>query len=497
MDDGINTVWVFGDQLNRQIGAMSAADPGTHRVLMVESSAMLSGREFHRQRKHLVLTAMRRFAGELRDSGFDVDYRHADSLSKGLEDHTDEYGPAEVVATAPNSRRVRELLEDLGVRVHDSNQFLCTPEEFAEWADGRDSLRLEDFYRWQRRRLGYLMEGDDPEGGKWNFDHENREPPPDDPPWPKPQKSQLDDLDRDVLSELGDVAPGTDPVGWWATSRRAALARLDHFVKELLPYFGTYEDAMLADDWHMAHSMLSPYLNLGLILPDEVCDRVEDAYRSGEVPINSAEGLIRQIIGWREFVWGIYWLWPDQEDENALDHERELPPSWTGEAGTEMNCLSVTLEGLEERAWAHHIQRLMVLSNFANLYGIRPASVRDWMRERYIDGADWVMGPNVMGMGLWADGGRMSTKPYVSGGAYINRMSDYCGECRFNPRKRTGDDACPFTTLYWDFLARHRKTLEPNARMARQYSNLDNLSDLDDVRERASHVVHAISQGQI
>lgn len=497
MGDRLETVWVLGDQLNRRIGALSDATPGTHRILMVESSAMLEGRDFHRQRIHFVLTAMRRFAGELTDAGYEVDYRRAGSLSEGLALHIDEHHPTEVVATEPNSRPVRKLLNRLDVRLHRSNQFLCTPDEFAEWAEGRETLRQEDFYRWQRRRLGYLMDGDEPTGGKWNFDHENREPPPDVPPWPKPQRSRLDDVDAAVLSDISPSLPGSEPAGWWATSRRAALARLDHFVDEALPYFGAYEDAMLSDNWHMAHSMLSPYLNIGLLLPEEVCARVEEAYESGDVPINSAEGLIRQIIGWREFVWGVYWLWPEQGTGNALGHMRDLPPSWTGDVSSTMNCLAITLDGLEERGWVHHIPRLMILSNFANLYGIDPEKVRLWMRERYIDGADWVMGPNVMGMGLWADGGRMSTKPYVSGGAYVNRMSDYCDDCRFDPRRRTGDNACPFTTLYWDFLARHRDLLGSNGRMARQYANLDRLPDLDEVRVRATEVIDAIGRGKI
>jgi deoxyribodipyrimidine photolyase-related protein len=497
MSDRLRTIWVLGDQLNWEIGALSHADPTNDRILMVESRSMHEGRRFHRQRIHLVKTAMRRFAADLSGAGFQVDYRQAANLSEGFGQHRSSYEPHTVVATRPNSRPVQSLLESLEVVLHDSNQFLCSPSEFAEWADGRDSLRLEDFYRWQRRRLGYLMDGDQPSGGRWNFDHDNREPPPKRSPWPEPPRSRLEDLDREVLGEFRENAPGSAPVGWWATSRRAALARLNHFVKHSLPHFGTYEDAMLSTDWHMAHSLLSPYLNLGLILPDEVCDRVEEAYRSGTIPINSAEGFIRQIIGWREFVWGIYWLWPDQGQENVLGNNRDLPPSWKGDTATEMNCMSITLDGLEKRAWVHHIQRLMVLSNFANLYGIQPDIVRDWMRERYIDGADWVMGPNVMGMGLWADGGRMSTKPYVSGGAYINRMSDYCADCRFDPRKRTGEDSCPFTTLYWDFLDRHRNALEPNARMARQYANLDRLSDLADVRGRARQVIAAIEAGEI
>ena len=217
----------------------------------------------------------------------------------------------------------------------------------------------------------------------------------------------------------------------------------------------------------------------------------------GKVPINSAEGFIRQVIGWREFVWGIYWLWPDQADSNELNHRRQIPPAWDGEAKTDMACLADVLQGLEDRAWVHHIPRLMVLSNFANLYGIQPSEVQRWMRERYIDGADWVMGPNVMGMGLWADGGRMSTKPYVSSGGYIDRMSDYCGGCRFDPKKRAGNDACPFTTLYWDFLERHRDKLKSSGRMGREYHNLQRLGDMDQVSERAGLVVRAIRDGRI
>jgi deoxyribodipyrimidine photolyase-related protein len=207
--------------------------------------------------------------------------------------------------------------------------------------------------------------------------------------------------------------------------------------------------------------------------------------------------MIRQVIGWREFVWGVYWLWPDQEDANHLGHDRPLPPAFSGEAETEMHCVAHTLAAVEERGWAHHIQRLMVLANLANLVGVDPAAVREWMRLRFVDATDWVMGPNVMGRGLWADGGRMSTKPYVSGGAYLKRMSDYCSGCRFDPSRRVGEDACPFTTLYWDFLDRHRSRLAGNHRMARQYATLDRLADLEEVRERAAEVIERFSAGEL
>ncbi len=494
----MKTVWVLGDQLNRRIGALSEVTPATARILLVESESMIAGPRFHRQRLHLVLTAMRRFALQLRRSGFLVDVRRSPTLRAGLLEHVAEFNPETVVATEPNSRTIEALLRGLDVELVPSNQFLCHRNDFAQWAGDRTRLRLEDFYRWQRRRLGYLMDDGEPAGGDWNYDRENREPPPrDGGDWPEPMVSRLDDVDFEVISSLPDDAPGLNPVGWWATSRRSALARLRHFIDDVLPRFGPHEDAMVESSWHLAHSLLSPYLNLGLLLPGEVCDRVEDAYRAGRVPINSAEGFIRQIIGWREFVWGVYWLWPDQYSANELGHTRALPPSWTGEAETTMRCVATALDGVGERAWVHHIQRLMVLSNLANLYGIHPARVRDWMRDNFVDGANWVMGPNVMGMGLWADGGRMSTKPYVSGGAYINRMSDYCASCSFDPAKRIGADACPFTTLYWAFLDRHRDQLQPNARMARQYHILGRLTDLPQLRVRADEVVSAIAAGHL
>ncbi len=496
----MQSIVVFGDQLNRAIGAMESATPDTHQVLLVESNALLApsnGRGRHRQRNHLVVTAMRRFAQELTTAGFDVDMRRAESIKAGITAHADERSPEAIVATEPNSRAARRLCHDLGIDTVRSSQFLCHHDDFASWADGKRQLKMETFYRWTRSRLGYLMDGSSPVGGTWNLDAENREPPPDDPSvFSTPPVSRLDDTDYSVLSSLPQTH-GEEPVGLWATSRRSALARLDHFVRNELERFGPYEDAMTTGSWHLAHSILSPYLNLGLLLPGEVCDRVEASYRAGEIPLNSAEGFIRQVIGWREYVWGLYWLWPEHGDSNELGHDRPLPPMFTGDAPTEMACLANTFDGLQQRAWVHHIPRLMLLSNFANLYGIEPRSVLDWMSDTYIDAAEWVMVPNVMGMALWADGGRMSTKPYVSGGAYINRMSDYCGDCRFNPRKRVGDDACPFTTLYWDFMHRHRDKLAKNHRMQRAAANLDRLSDIDDTLARAQTVIDAVAKGRM
>ncbi|WP_420451572.1 cryptochrome/photolyase family protein [Ilumatobacter sp.] len=500
----MRTIWVLGDQLNRSIGAMADADPASDRILMVESLGKLRSKRWHRQRAHFVLTAMRRFAAELDELGYEVDLRRADSLRAGHDAHVAELSPDEVVATEPASWDGLEMLRDLGVTVVRSNQFLCHYEEFAGWADGRSSFKMEDFYRWQRQRLGYLIDHDgEPVGGRWNFDDENREPPPKggDDPWPDPQASQLDEVDRRVLADLDEWGVGTwgaDPDGTWATSRRAALSRLRHFTREVLPSFGPHEDAMVERSWHLAHSVLSPYMNVGLLLPGEVCDAAQQAFDDGGVPINSAEGFIRQVIGWREYVWGVYWLWmPDYRSRNALGADRPVPPAFTGAAETDMNCVGTCIEGLHDRAYNHHIQRLMVLGNLAMLHGVDPWAMTDWMWSNFVDGAEWVMLPNVIGMSQWADGGKMATKPYAAGGNYIDTMSDYCGSCRFDRKQRTGEDACPFTTLYWDFLARHHERLVKNPRVARQVRASERLSDLPAVRERAVEVRSMLDDGTL
>jgi deoxyribodipyrimidine photolyase-related protein len=363
---------------------------------------------------------------------------------------------------------------------------------------------MEDFYRWQRRRLGYLMDGDEPAGGRWNFDADNREPPPRDgrTTWPAPLADPLDDLDREVLDDLAALPGvrlwGAPPDGVWATLRPRALQRLDHFVEHLLPRFGPHEDAMLTASWHLAHGLMAQYLNIGLLHPREVCDAVEAAYRAGRVPIASAEGFLRQVIGWREYVWGLYWLWgPDYAALNELGAERALPPAFTGRAPTQMRCLATTLQTVHDHGWAHHIQRLMVLGNLALLAGVKPQELTEWMWAGFVDGAEWVMVPNVVGMALHADGGKMATKPYAAGGAYIDRMSDYCRGCRYDRTKRTGPDACPFTTLYWDFLARHEERFVRNPRVAQQVRAAQRLSDLPAVRERAAEVLGLLDAGEL
>ena len=492
------TVWVLGDQLNRGIGSLADRSPGDCRVLFVESAAKLGSKRWHVQRAHLVVSAMAHFAAELRAEGFEVDYRRAPSLRQGLHDHRVEFGVDRVVAMEPISWDGRAMLVEQGVELVRNDQFLCHYDDFADWAGPRTSTKMEDFYRWQRTRLDILMDGPDPVGGRWNLDHDNRRPPPrDGRAWPSITIFDLDHIDHDVLSRLPDCT-GAAPTGLWPVTRLQALQRLDEFVATGLEPFGAHEDAMLAGEWKLAHSTLSSSLNIGLLHPREVIAAAEQAYRRGEAPLNSVEGFVRQVIGWREYVWGLYWLWmPGYRSSNRLDAHRPVPPAFTAPGTTEMACVGAVAQHVHDRGYAHHIERLMVLGNLGLTAGVDPQAMTDWMWASFVDGAEWVMLPNVIGMALYADGGMMSTKPYASGGAYINRMSDHCAGCRFDPKQRTGPDACPFTTLYWDFLSRNQDALAGNHRMARQLGGMRRLADLDAVHERARFVLAALDAGEL
>jgi deoxyribodipyrimidine photolyase-related protein len=492
------TIWVFGDQLNSSLGPLATSDPQDSTILMVESEEHLGRRPWHRQRAHLIVTSMRRFARELERNGFVVDYQVASSYRAGLEAHCKEFEPTKVIAMSPSSHSGRHFVASLGVELEPDERFLTSVEEFERLFSGKKRVTMETFYRWQRRRLGYLMDGDEPVTGRWNYDEENRQSlPKSGVAFPEPIVDELDDLDRSVLEQLPASLVGAEPVGLWPTSRSAALERLRHAIDDVLPQFGPYEDAMTTKSWHLAHTLLSPALNLGLLHPSEVADAIEVAYRSGAVPIASAEGLLRQIIGWREFVWCLYWSQGTSYlESNELDATRPLPPLFSG-TSTEMNCMGTVLADVESYGWTHHIPRLMVLGNLALLAGIEPRALMDWMWERFVDGAEWVMAPNVLGMALYADGGVMATKPYAAGGAYIDKMSDFCQDCTFDRKVRTGERACPFTTLYWDFIARHADRFARNPRIARQVAASKKLSDLDDIRARARQVLDRLDQGQL
>lgn len=503
VSDSLPTVWVLGDQLDRNGGALRGRRPGDCRVLLVESTAMVEGSPWHRQRLHLVLSAMAHFAAELTVEGFEVDHRVAPTIAEGLRAHIAEFAPSAVLAMEPLTWAMRERIVGWGVQLVANDRFLCHPDAFAEWAEGRRRLTMEDFYRWQRLRLGLLLadgpNGPEPVGGRWNFDHDNREPPPrDGRAWPAVEHFPLDDIDEAIVQRLPGSAVGAPPDGTWPVTRAHALVRLREFIEHGLPLFGPHEDAMLASQWKLAHSVLASSMNIGLLHPREVAEAAEEAFRAGRVPLASAEGFIRQVIGWREYVWGVYWLWmPEYRHLNELGATRPVPPAFTGEATTEMACVRNTVQHLHDHGYAHHIERLMVLGNLALTAGVDPWAMSEWMRVTFVDGAEWVMLPNVVGMALHADGGRMATKPYASGGAYLHKMSDSCRGCRFDPKQRTGERACPFTTLYWDFIARNEQLLAGNHRMARQVAGMRQLRDLSAVRERAAEVLDKLERGAL
>jgi deoxyribodipyrimidine photolyase-related protein len=502
-DRTMQTVLILGDQLHRESSALVGATPQNTRILFVTSRDQIAGKRWHRQRLHLILAGMAKLADSFRHDGFDVDERLAKNFTIGLEEHRATYRPEEIVAMSPMSWHGQQRLLAQEVRLTPNTQFLCDADAFSEWSKTRKArLRMEEFYRWQRQRLNVLLEPDgEPVGGRWNFDAENREPPPKDGrSWPQPEYFAISEIDNKIRALIDDLAPNAFGAPWnglWPTTTAEAEQRLDRVIKDVLPLFGPHEDAMMHDEWHLAHTLLSSSLNTGLLHPSTIVERAEEAYRSGAVPLASAEGFIRQVIGWREYVWGLYWLWmPDYATKNALDANLPIPPALVG-GHTNMRCVSRTVADINEHAYAHHIQRLMVLGNLALLSGINPQAMTEWMWAGFIDAAEWVMVPNVVGMSLHADGGMMATKPYASGGAYISKMSNYCKGCAYDPKKRTGPDACPFTTLYWDFLARHEARFKSNHRMAQPMAGMRRLSDLPEVRTRASEVIEMLQAGTL
>jgi deoxyribodipyrimidine photolyase-related protein len=345
----------------------------------------------------------------------------------------------------------------------------------------------------QRTRLGVLVEDGKPVGGQWNFDQDNRLPPPKNYTWPKYLEQARDEIDLEVAKELKLEATTT-----WATTRQGALAQLHHFLKHHMDAFGPYEDAVAKDNWAMHHSLLSPYLNNGLLHPAEVIAETLKAYKKNDYAIQSVEAFVRQVIGWREYINGMYWfLGYEYREANALNANRTLLTVFKNSKATSMNCVQGVVADIEKRSWTHHIPRLMILSNLALITGVNPQEFLDWMRENFIDATEWVMVPNIIGMGTYADGGKLMTKPYPAGGAYISRMTEFCKTCVYDPKKRSGDDACPFSTLYWDFLDRHRETFKMNHRMAQQLKGLDRLSDLPELRERAKTVLNGLDKGTI
>ena len=482
--------FILGDQLSRSVSALDGIDKTTDVVLMAEVGGESTIVGFHKQKLVLIYSAMRHFAQELRDEGIKVDYVTLDaedntqSLVGELERACQRHRPDQIVVTEPGARRVRDSMNnwsaevDCPVEIREDNRFLCSHDSFRHWAEGRKELRMEFFYREMRRATGLLMAGNNPEGSRWNYDEDNREPLLEDRVLPERERFTPDTVTQQVIALVGERFGNNfgalEPFGW-AVTRADALRALDHFIADCLPSFGRFQDAMQAGEPFLYHAILSPYLNLGLLLPREICAAAERAFYDGSAPLNAVEGFIRQILGWREYIRGVYWLlMPGYAATNALGATRDLPWFyWSGE--TSMNCMAQALQATMQHAYAHHIQRLMVTGNFALLAGIAPAQIEEWYLAVYIDAYDWVELPNTHGMVMFADGGLMASKPYAASGAYINRMSDYCARCRYKPSVKSGPDACPFNYLYWNFLLENRATLSRNLRLRMTYRTLDRM----------------------
>lgn len=482
---------ILGDQLSETLTNLQACDKSKDTILMCEVWDETQYVKHHKKKIAFLFSAMRHFARHLQEQGYSVIYTKLDdpdnagSFRGEVQRAIAKLQPHNVVVTHPGEYRVLMDIDGwqehfgLPVEILPDDRFLCTPKQFKEWCQGRRQLRMEYFYREMRKHLNILMDGNAPVGGAWNFDAENRKPPTQGLEIAAPCTHQQDAITREVMDLVANRFPdhfGDLEPFYFAVTRSQALRVLQQFIDQRLLHFGDYQDAMLEGEPWMFHSHISFYLNIGLLSPLECVQAAESAYRQQRAPLNAVEGFIRQIIGWREYVRGIYWLsMPEYAQRNFFRARRRLPDFyWT--ADTEMNCLHQCVSETRQHAYAHHIQRLMVLGNFALLAGIDPEEVNEWFLIVYADAYEWVELPNVTGMILFADGGRLASKPYAAGGSYINKMSNYCKGCRYHVSEKNGPNACPFNYLYWDFLARNRDRLQSNHRLGMIYKTYDRMS---------------------
>lgn len=473
------------------ISSLKDCDSVTDLILICEAKDEILKVKHHLKKLVFILSAMRHFSNELTQKCYQVSYIKFDSISttntlKEQVRHTiKKHKIRHLVVTRPNEYHTLQNIltweTDFGISVElkDDDRFLCSELEFSNWASDRKQLRMELFYRQMRKKYSILMDGDKPIGGQWNFDKENRKPPGDGLSPPKSYSNEPDEITTEVKAfvktnfsgHFGDIDPFD-----FAVTRTQALNALKLFIIKRLPKFGDYQDAMLEGEPWMYHSHISFYLNCGLLLPLECIKLAEQAYRTGKAPLNAVEGFIRQILGWREYVRGIYWVeMPSYENRNFLNAKRNLPDFyWTG--NTELNCLAQCISETKKNAYAHHIQRLMILGNFALIAGLDPVQVNEWFLIVYADAYEWAELPNVSGMSLFADGGFLASKPYAAGGNYIKKMSNYCKNCNYSVAKKFGEKACPFNYLYWDFLNRNREKLKSNHRVSMMYKTYDRMS---------------------
>ncbi|MGY6588571.1 MAG: cryptochrome/photolyase family protein [Wenzhouxiangella sp.] len=495
---------ILGDQLNKNHALFDALDPGSDLLLMGELSDEASYVWHHGQKIALIFAAMRHHAESLARAGWSIRYRRYDdeprvaSFSDMVAAEIDKGDISEIVLAWPGEQRLVEEFSGwekrfgLPVTWLEDTRFLCQPDAFERWASGRKQLRMEYFYREMRKRHDLLMDGSGPAGGAWNYDKANRKPWKGEPAVVAPMSFTPDDTTREVLDLVEnsiDHFGELEEFDWPVTHAQAERA-LSHFINRVLPNFGDYQDALDDDEPYLFHARLSAALNLGLLDPLEVCRRAEQAWQSGDAPLNAVEGFIRQIIGWREYIRGIYWReMPGYDERNALNEDQPLP-SWYWSGKTRMRCLEKAIDSTRRLAYAHHIQRLMVTGNFALLLGIVPREICEWYLAVYADAYDWVELPNTLGMVMHADGGLLASKPYAASGKYIQRMGNHCANCPYQVKDTLGDKACPFNALYWDFLIRHRQRFSRNPRMGMMYKNVDRMSQdrVDAIKERAAWI---------
>lgn len=508
-------VLVLGDQLTLDHPALQDFDPTQDHVLMIEAAS--EGRQVwsHKARIALFLSAMRHFCNVVHQQGWTYTYQKLDdnpqslSFRELLAQHLQGLKPEMMLICEPGEWRMLATIQDacraadVAIQVLPDNHFMCTTEQFAAWAGNKKELRMEFFYRDMRRRHGVLMQGNgataEPAGGRWNFDTENRRGYPKSGPgeMAPPVRFQPDRITQQVMALVEEHFadhPGSLAHFGWPVTREEALQALQGFIDARLPHFGPFQDAMWTGTPWGWHALIASSLNLHLISPTEVVAFAEAAWRDRGLDLASVEGFIRQVLGWREFIRGVYWLdMPHLKGANHYKHQRAIP-AWYWSGDTRMACMRHTIGQTLEHGYAHHIQRLMVTGQFAVLAQINPQEVCDWYLAMYVDAVEWVELPNTAGMALFAAGPRFTSKPYIASGQYIKRMSNYCDGCAYQPEKRSGEGACPMTTLYWNFLDEHEATLKANPRTALMVRNITRLSDSEreSIRVRANHYLSAL-----
>lgn len=505
---------ILGDQLSKSISSLNDLQPGDT-ILMCEVMQEATYVQHHPKKIAFLFSAMRHFAQELEDKGYNIRYVKLDdpentgSFTGEVQRNLKDTNAKKLIITEPGEYRLSqdfqswEALFSVPVEIRPDNRFLCSIEEFKNWAGGRKQLRMEYFYREMRKKHHILIEkNNQPTGGQWNYDKENRKSPPRGLRSPKRISHPKDQITKDVLLLVKKNFShhfGTLEPFHYAVTRPQALMELDHFINSLLQKFGDYQDAMVMGEAYLYHSLISSYLNAGLLLPLEICKRAEKAYRDGVVPLNAAEGFIRQILGWREYVRGIYWVhMPEYGEMNYFDTDQPLPDFFWG-AETKMTCVRESVRHTRDHAYSHHIQRLMVTGNFALLAGIDVKAVQEWYLAVYSDAYEWVEMPNTLGMALFGDGGIMGSKPYAASGKYIRKMSNFCDRCVYTPEESTTENACPFNALYWDFMARNQKKLQQNHRLPFVYATWEKFgaSKQKAIREKAAQIIKDMKSGHL